>query len=107
MLKTKILAPGKFAFLFIAAIFHSPSTIAGALCQGCHQAYGIMALKPKVSLGQDVDAWTRIDVSGAYRLSEEFEVYGRVENLADATYQQVSGYGTPGRSGIIGGRLRF
>ena len=57
--------------------------------------------------GQDVDAWTRIDVSGAYRLSEKCEFYGRIENLADASYQQVSGYGTPGRSGIIGVRLRF
>ncbi len=57
--------------------------------------------------GQDVDAWTRIDVSGAYRLSEKCEFYGRVENLADTDYQQVSGYGTPGRSGIIGVRLRF
>ncbi len=53
------------------------------------------------------DAWTRLDVAAAYQLSDSAEVYLRVENLLDADYQQVLDYGTPGRSGMLGLRVRF
>ncbi len=55
--------------------------------------------------GSDVDAWTRVDLAGQYRISRKIEVYGRVENLFDADYQQVSGFGTPGLSAYVGLRL--
>jgi vitamin B12 transporter len=35
------------------------------------------------------------------------ELFGRVENIGDARYQTVAGYGTPGRSAYIGARARF
>ncbi len=57
--------------------------------------------------GSDVDAWTRVDLSAAYAVSETIELYGRIENLLDADYQQVSGFGTPGLSGYAGVRLTF
>ncbi len=57
--------------------------------------------------GSDVDAWVRVDVSAAYAISETIELYGRIENLLDADYQQISGYGTPGLSGYGGVRLTF
>lgn len=57
--------------------------------------------------GSDVDAWVRVDLSAAFDVSETIELYGRVENLLDADYQQVSGFGTPGLSAFGGVRLNF
>jgi vitamin B12 transporter len=54
-----------------------------------------------------VDSWTRVDLSARYALTDQFELYGRIENLLDEQYQQVLGYGTPGISGTIGARLGF
>ncbi|MEM1381159.1 MAG: TonB-dependent receptor [Pseudomonadota bacterium] len=54
-----------------------------------------------------VDAWTRVDASIQYRISDQVEVYARGENLFDEDYQQVFGYGTPGRSGFIGVRASY
>ncbi len=54
-----------------------------------------------------VDAWTRIDLSARYKLTERVDLYARVENLLDEQYQQVLGYDTPGLSGSIGAALRF
>ena len=54
-----------------------------------------------------LDAWTRIDINARYDLSDHFELFGRVENLFDAHYQQILGYGTPGRSGFVGARWRY
>ena len=57
--------------------------------------------------GGGIENWTRLDLSGRYRISERVEVYARLENLLDQHYQQILGYGTPGRSGSIGARMSF
>ena len=57
--------------------------------------------------GTTLDSWTRVDLTGRYQLNEHFELFGRVENLFDADYQQVLGYGTPRISGSIGVRARY
>ncbi len=57
--------------------------------------------------GGELDEWTRADINARYVLSDSLEVFGRVENLFDVHYQQVLGYGTPGRSGTLGARWRF
>lgn len=57
--------------------------------------------------GTDVDAWVRVDLAGSYELSPSLELYGRIENLFDEDYQQISGFGTPGLSGYAGVRLSF
>ncbi|MCJ9427839.1 TonB-dependent receptor plug domain-containing protein [Kordiimonas marina] len=54
-----------------------------------------------------VDAWTRADLRAAYKLNDHFELYGRIDNLFDAQYEELWGYGTPGRSGYIGIRSKF
>lgn len=54
-----------------------------------------------------VDAWTRVDLSGRFALTESVELYARIENLLDKQYQQVIGYGTPGLSGFVGAQLKF
>lgn len=46
-------------------------------------------------------------LNGAYALTEAVTLTARIENLADERYQQVLGYGEPGRSGYVGIRLRY
>ncbi len=53
------------------------------------------------------DAFLRLDLRAAWRLSETFELYGRVENATDTDYQDVSGYGEPGLSAFGGLRVRL
>ena len=57
--------------------------------------------------GGVVENWIRLDLTGRYRISERVELFARLENLLDEHYQQILGYGTPGRSGSIGARLDF
>ena len=54
-----------------------------------------------------VDGWTRVDVNGSYDLNDRVELFARIENLFDAEYQQILGYGTPDLSGSVGIRLRY
>jgi vitamin B12 transporter len=54
-----------------------------------------------------VDSWTRFDLAGRYRVAEHVEFYARVENVADEHYQDIFGYGAPGRSIFGGIRVRF
>lgn len=54
-----------------------------------------------------LDSWTRVDLSGRFALGERAELFGRIENLLDEDYQQILGYGTPGRSATVGMRYRF
>ena len=57
--------------------------------------------------GGVVENWTRLDLTGRYRVSASLELFVRLENLLDEHYQQILGYGTPGRSGSVGARLDF
>jgi len=56
---------------------------------------------------QFIDSWTRVDLRASYEISENIELYGRIDNLFDENYQQVAGYGTPGISGFFGVRGSF
>lgn len=56
--------------------------------------------------GTTLAGWTRVDATATYRLGDRVELYGRIENVTDETYQQVLGYGTPPVSGTLGIRLR-
>jgi len=56
---------------------------------------------------QFIDSWTRVDLRAAYKVSENIELYGRIDNLFDENYQQVAGYGTPGISSFFGVRGSF
>lgn len=50
-------------------------------------------------------AFARLDLRAAFRLSDAVELYGRIENATGADYQDVSGYGEPGRTVYGGARL--
>lgn len=55
--------------------------------------------------GQHVGGYGVVDVFGSYRLSDQAELYARVENLFDRDYEVYSGYRTPERSLFAGVRL--
>ena len=46
-------------------------------------------------------------LNGSYALTDAVTLTARIDNLADEQYQQVLGYGEPGRSGYVGVRLRY
>ena len=53
------------------------------------------------------DGFVTANLNAAYALTDEVTLTARIENLADERYQQVLGYGEPGRSGYVGIRLRY
>ena len=61
----------------------------------------------EISTYGNLDSWSRADINLFYKLNNFSEVYFRVENLLDKNYQQVFGYGTPDRSGLIGVKVNF
>ena len=57
--------------------------------------------------GTKLDAYTRVDLAAAYEVNEHVEVFGRIENVGDASYTEAAGYGAPGRWGLVGIRCGF
>ncbi|MDY6923919.1 MAG: TonB-dependent receptor [Pseudomonadota bacterium] len=53
------------------------------------------------------EAFVTANLNGSYVLTDTVTLTARIENLADERYQQVLGYGEPGRSGYVGIRLRY
>ncbi|KAB2873411.1 MAG: TonB-dependent receptor [Bauldia sp.] len=49
-----------------------------------------------------LDPYTRIDLTADYRVNPNLKVFGRIENLLDAAYQEAGGYNTAGVSGYLG-----
>jgi len=47
------------------------------------------------------------NLNGSYAVTGAVSVTARIENLSDERYQQVFGYGEPGRSAWVGIRLRY
>ena len=53
------------------------------------------------------DGFVTANLNAAYQLTQAVALTARIENLADERYQQVLGYGEPGRSAYVGIRLRY
>lgn len=54
-----------------------------------------------------LDGYALTTVRASFPITEQVELYGRVENLFDQAYQTVATYGTWGRSAYIGLRARY
>ena len=52
-------------------------------------------------------AYTVVNAGLNYQLSDQVEVYGRVQNLFDTKYQEVYGYNTQGRTFYAGAKASF
>ena len=53
------------------------------------------------------DGYVTVNLNGVYAVSDAVDLTLRFENLFDERYQQVLGYGEPGRSAYAGIRLRY
>ena len=53
------------------------------------------------------DGFVTANLSAAWDLNDNVTLTLRAENLADERYQQLLGYGEPGRSAYVGVRLRY
>ncbi len=53
------------------------------------------------------DGFLTANLNAAWDLTDTVTLTARIENLADETYEQLRGYGEPGRSGYLGFRLRY
>ena len=54
-----------------------------------------------------LDGYGLLTLRAAVPVGEHFELFGRVENVTDQTYQVAKGYGTYGRSAYAGLRLKW
>ncbi len=60
-----------------------------------------------VSNARRLDGYVVTDVRASFPISQHIEVYGRVENLFDESYQTIYQYGQPGRGAFGGVRLTY
>ncbi|UCD15061.1 MAG: TonB-dependent receptor [Candidatus Omnitrophota bacterium] len=51
--------------------------------------------------------YVKMDISTSYNLSDNIQIFGRIENVFDRKYQEVLGYATPGRSFYGGSKVVF
>jgi vitamin B12 transporter len=54
-----------------------------------------------------VEGYVLADMRASFPLTDRIDIYGRVENLFDERYETVFRYGSPGRAGYAGARLRY
>ncbi|CCA92616.1 TonB-dependent siderophore receptor [Novosphingobium sp. PP1Y] len=54
-----------------------------------------------------LDGYVTATLRASYTIAQRYEVFARIENLTDADYTTVSGYGTPGRSAYAGVRVKM
>ena len=54
-----------------------------------------------------LDGYAIANVRASFPIMEKLEIYGRIDNVTDAKYATVYGYGTYGRSAFGGVRVRF
>jgi vitamin B12 transporter len=54
-----------------------------------------------------VEGYVLADLRASFPLTDRIDIYGRVENLFDEQYETVFRYGSPGRAGYAGVRLRY
>ncbi len=55
----------------------------------------------------NLDGYTLIHCTARVRIDDRFQITGRIENAADAHYQDVFGYATPGRRAYVGIEARL
>ena len=54
-----------------------------------------------------LDDYEVLDVSATFKINDNLEAYGRLENVTDEDYREVTGFTTPGSSAYAGVRLSF
>ncbi len=57
--------------------------------------------------GEELDAYTLINLAASYQVCKNVKVFGRIQNLLDEEYEEASGYGTADLSAYAGVKLNF
>ena len=55
----------------------------------------------------ELDSYTLVNANASYNVTEDLEVYVRLENLFDEDYEPLLGYAAPGRTAYAGVRFRL
>ena len=55
----------------------------------------------------DLDDYVVLDISANYQLTEQAEIYGRIENVGNVDYEEVTGFNTGGSAAYAGLRYSF
>ncbi|MCK5708242.1 MAG: TonB-dependent receptor [Candidatus Aureabacteria bacterium] len=56
---------------------------------------------------QRMDSYTTVDIAALYKLTENFKVFGRIENLFDEEHHDVHGFTSLGKSFYVGIKASF
>ncbi len=59
------------------------------------------------SNSRKLDGYVLADLRASFPVTDQIELYGRVENLFNAHYETATGFGTLGRAAYAGVRLRY
>ncbi|OYY63657.1 TonB-dependent siderophore receptor [Sphingomonas sp. 28-62-11] len=59
------------------------------------------------SNSRKLQGYVLADLRASYPVTAEIDLYGRIENLFDEGYETAFGFGSPGRAGYVGVRLRY
>jgi len=86
---------------------HSGSATLGWTGERLSGALTVRAEDDQDDSGGVRDGFVTANLNAAYALNDAVTLTARIENLADERYQQVLGYGEPGRSAYVGVRLRY
>ena len=86
---------------------HAGSTTLGWTGERLSGALTVRAEGDQDDAGGVREAFVTANLNGSYALTDAVTLTARIENLADERYQQVFGYGEPGRSAYVGVRLRY
>lgn len=54
-----------------------------------------------------MSGYTLVNLAAAYDITKNLQVFGRIDNLLDKSYEEVVGYGTPGLSAFAGLKASF
>lgn len=86
---------------------HSGSATLGWSGERLSAALTVRAEDDQLDVGGVREGFVTANVNGAWRLSDAVSLTARIENIADERYQQVLGYGEPGRSFYVGLRVGY
>ena len=52
-----------------------------------------------------LDGYGIVNVAGNWKITPNFQLFGRIDNLFDTKYEEILGYGTVGMTGYLGIRV--
>ncbi|PZN98191.1 MAG: TonB-dependent receptor [Alphaproteobacteria bacterium] len=86
---------------------HAGSATLGWTAERLSGALTLRAEGDQDDAGGVRESFVTANLNAAWQITDDVALTARIENLADERYQQVLGYGEPGRSAWVGMRLNY